>query len=453
LAIDNAQEVAKLILLDLTENSPIRKGLELYLRSNLKLPEDTSIDVLLAHPASKDIFNKAVDHLKEDGTIGGFLSFCAKGSHTIMYDLPDALNNIQDIIGFGKDGFFTKLTGNDTVDFVGDMLGNAVGGVIKSVGMYSAGEFISNHFQEEFFELYKGPERLVQELLAGEKVPKEEEERYRRKLEQIEDSFLTDDEWEAKYATQKYTIIEEKAGKLWGTNKVEKEYDYKKEHRGKVRREAINKAKDVIKEGSDIFEGLKDHQVYGNMVNQLKEGNLEILSRVNESQLKKIVKTLKDKKIDTNTIKEFETLHEKALNADREGHGIYDQNYSREKAMEDMIELYKSYETYAKGAFFRSLYLEGKRDEEGNKVESIFSQQTRKLLLASEEKKEDIPLLIKLKNAVLTLKMKQGIDKNKLKKIENNELNDTLYGEKPIDKVSFEISKGISKNMIKLKYS
>lgn len=447
--LDTAQDVIKFIADEATQGSVVRQGLELYLREQLK-DSNSPIDVLIEKAQGTDFFNKAVDHLKESSNIGEYMSFLIKGTKILTYDLPDAVTKVSDALGFGEGGFFASLGGNETVEFVGDMLGNAAGGVIKSVGMYAAGEWIGDHFQEEFLNLYGGQDRLVQELLAGEKVPKEEELKYQKRLQQIEDSFLTDEQWEEKYRGKTYTIQVEEKGKLWGTNIVEKEVPYKKEDRGRLKKEATQKAKDIIKEGSPLYETLNSIPKYQNMVNELKEGNLKILSKVDKTQLNKIKEELKAKNIDKDTISVFEDLHEKTSKADEEGHGIYNPSYNREKAIEDMVEVYKEYETHAKSAFFRSLYLEGKRGDEGEKVEGLLSQKLRKFKLGAENK-EETPLLLKLRNGILSLKVKQGIDKYKLEKLESGEGNKVLYGEKPIDKTSFEISKAMNKKLLKQK--
>lgn len=449
--LDTANDIIKFIADEASKGSVVRDGIELYLREHLK-DNNSPIDVLIEKAQDTDFFNEAVNHLKDSNNIGEYMSFLIKGTKILSYDLPDAVNKVSDAIGFGEGGFFENLGENETVDFVGDMLGNAAGGILKSVGMYAAGEWIGNQFQDEFLNLYGGQDRLVQELLAGEKVPKEEENKYQKRLQQIEDSFLTDEQWEEKYRGKTYTVQVEEKGKLWGTNIVEKEVPYKKEDRGRLKKEATQKAKDVIKEGSPIYETLNSIPKYQSMVKELKEGNLRILSKVDKTQLNKIKEELKAKNIDKDTIGLFEDLYEKTSKADEEGHGVYNPSYSRENAIKDMVEVYKEYETHAKSAFFRSLYLEGRRGEEGERVEGLLSQKWRKFKLGAEEK-DETPLLLKFRNGILSLKVKQGIDKHKLEKLENGEGNKVLYGEKPIDKTSFEISKAMNKKLLKEKRS
>ena len=448
--LDNTGDIIKQVALNLTENSPVRKALELFLREKLNDSSNSPIDVLLEKAQGTDFFNKALEHLKENNSINDFLSYTLKALKVTTYDLPDALNKVSDAIGFGEGGFFESLGENETVDFVGDMLGNAAGGVIKSVGMYTAGEMIGNHFQEEFLDLYGGQDRLVQEILAGEKIPKEEEEKYHKRLQQIEDSFLTDEQWEEKYRGQTYKAKVQEPGRFWGTNEVEKEFQYKKETRGRLRKEASQKAKDTVKEDSALYQALNSIDLYKNMAQELKDGKINILSRVNSTQLSKIKKELKSKSIDSKAIDDFVELHKKIEDSQNEAHGEYDPSYTREKAVSEMCNLLKDYETHSKGAFFRGLYLQGKRGEEGEKIEGIGSQQWRKLKMGAENKK-DMPLLLKLRNNILTLKLSQKLDKHKIDLLDKGEVSKVLYGEKPIDKTSFEISKAMNKKILKQK--
>jgi len=427
-------------------NSEIEKLATEFLSKQLGKTGNIASLLEMASKEQPKLIASMIDELHKAGKIGDVMDYFLKGSHL----LSEGLNSISDLSSSIADkmGGLSFLADHESVDFLADQVGNLAGGVIKAGSMYLAGEFIESFFEEKYYALFDDPkEKLIQELYNEDKTPKELEEKYRKRIQILEDSLLTDEQWADKYRGQTTTIEEE--GMFYGKNK--KEVPITAELRGVKRKEASSKAKQLFSENSKFYTILTRDDNYKPLCEKLKKGKIEALADLREGQVDKIIKLLKKKNIDKKELEEMEELYEKAKEAEEEGHSVYDESNNREQVIKEMHDIHKEYEMITKVAMFRSLYLQGRRDEESEQVEGL-EKHKRHFKMASEEENKT-PLLQQMKVSIIGLTLKQEIDKKKLKSFKNKDIQKTFKGKKPLDKTSFELTKDITKKRLKEKYT
>lgn len=462
-AIDLSMITIKETGLLLASNTALELSAKEFLKEKLKnqFPiEELSKKSLgeLLEAGSKEV-GPLIDHLKEGGNIGELMNFFLKGANILSGENPisntlkavtsSISDYMPDIVEEGSffDDLLDHFEGSNKLSMAMEFVG---GGLFRAIGTNIVGNVIDNYFSKEYYDLYDdSSEKLTQELYNkfDDKNAKDLEESYVKKVELLEESLLTDEEWVEKYRGQK--SVKFVPGKLWGTNEEEFEITNSSQ-RGIKRKESNDKAKEVFNENSDIYYVTKDHKDYKELVKKLKQGKSDAIGDLTESQFKWFKKALEDKGIKKKDIKELEELYELSQQANLEGHSLHDPSLTREKVIEDLHSTYKEYDTIAKFAMFRSLYLQGRRNESGEKVTG-YKKYINQIKRGSENQNK-IPLIDRIKTNIIGLTLKQKIDKEKLKYLKNETIQKTFRGEEPLDKTSFELSKIISKKNIQ-KYS
>jgi len=400
----------------------------------------------IAKEKNPELIATMIDELHKNGKISDYMNFFLKGTNLAERGLS-SISEISEMLS-DKIGDLDFLGNHETIDFLADQVGNLAGGVIKASGMYFAGQFIEKRFEEKYYELFDDPkEKLIQELYNEDKTPIELENKFRKRIQILEDSLLTDEQWAEKYRDQTTTI--EVEGRFYGKNK--KEVPITAELRGVKRKEASSKSKELFNENSKFYNILIDNEDYKPLCEKLKKGKIEALADLREGQVDKIIKILKKNNIEETKLEEMKELYEKAQGAEEEGHSVYDESNNREQVIKEMVDLHKEYEMITKVSMFRSLYLQGRRDEEGEQVKGL-KKHWRHFKMANEEENR-MYLLQQMKISIMGLTMKQELDKQKLRTFKKRDIQKTFNGEKPLDKTSFELSKIISKKNLKEKYS
>ncbi|NBO55405.1 MAG: hypothetical protein EBU84_12630, partial [Actinobacteria bacterium] len=218
-----------------------------------------------AMKSNPELLEEMNNKIQDSGTLGDLQSFFLEGGTLGDFNsfVSDISKKMSDTLGESVIGKY--LENNEGVDFVLDQLGNLTGGVAKTAFMFVAGNVVDSFFEEEYYELFEDPkDRLVQELYNESKTPKELEDKFRKRLQLLQDSLLTDEQWVDKYKDEKVTVVEK--GIL---RHKKKEVPITASLRGVKRKEASSFARKVFDEEGVIYKTLKNNDRYKKLAEKL----------------------------------------------------------------------------------------------------------------------------------------------------------------------------------------